>query len=548
MAKEGFPDVVKPSTWLDFSTFDTPVRGLRSVLCDSDESTVGLTKIRVLDLEGIYSLRTQINGSDAEDNVSSLRGKLALPSGELPSPHALRLAAAQEGWTAFFDYSMQGFGTDCHYLRAIFARTSSLPTTEGTITGAFDVPAILPGPTCNTIVGPPNDLVHVKETIIAHVRETLPEYMVPHVVTLDAFPLSFSGKMDSKLLASAQFFDAHAIAGKSSEGIIESPATDTERQVLEIFSRVLKRSADTIDIRDSLFNLGGHSLMATMVVSIIRRELGAEVSMATFFLHPSVRDVAANIESLRSSPLSGSKSLSSSTSETHDEIASLARTTLVVNQDRPDPTLFMFPESTGFASAYSSAFEHISHKVVAFGDDRWGQSIAPQETIRSLAAAGVAKILQHQPTGPYYLSGWSLGGFVALEAAVQLQALGAYVELVVMYDSLHSLTKGSGEWEGWNGELDPLLTLTGDKERWLTQLNRGNKLVSTFSLAPGAFLGRVVLIKAMKELREGEAADAKGGWGEILPQIEVQPFQATHRSMFDEQNGKRIGGLLNGLL
>jgi ubiquinone/menaquinone biosynthesis C-methylase UbiE len=217
------PILVKPSTWLDFSTVDIPVRDLRSVLCDSDESTIGLTKIRVLDLEGIYSLRTQIDGSDAEDNVSSLRGKLALPSGELPSPHALRLAAAQEGWTAFFDYSLQGFGTDCNFLRAIFARTSSLPTTERNIAGAFDVSAILPGPTCNTIVGPTNDLVQVKETIIAHVRETLPKYMVPHIVTLDAFPLTVSGKMDSRLLASAQFFDAHDIAGKSSEGIIESP-------------------------------------------------------------------------------------------------------------------------------------------------------------------------------------------------------------------------------------------------------------------------------------------------------------------------------------
>jgi len=281
-----------------------------------------------------------------------------------------------------------------------------------------------------------------------------------------------------------------------------------------------------------------------MIVSIIRRELGAEVSMATFFLHPCVRHVAANIDSLRSSPLSSR----SSSSGPHDEIASLARTTVVVNQDRPDPILFMFPESTGFASAYSSAFEHIFHKVVAFGDDRWGQSIAPEETIYSLAATGVAKILQHQTTGPYYLSGWSLGGFVALEAAVQLQALGAYVELVVMFDSLYSSTKGIREWEGWNDELDPLLALMDDKERWLTQLNRGNKLVSTFSLPLNAFLGRVVLIKAMQELREGEAADAKGGWGERLRQIEMQPFQATHRSMFDKENGKKIGALLNELM
>ncbi|KAJ6520288.1 hypothetical protein C8R45DRAFT_55978 [Mycena sanguinolenta] len=536
------PTLVKPSTWVDFSAVDKPVEALHSVLRDSRETTVGLTKIRISDLERIYSLRTQIDASDTEETVASLQSRLALPSGELPSPHALRLAAAQEGWTAFFDYSLQGFGSDSNYLQAIFVRASSLPTAERSIAGGFEVPAILPGPTCNTITGPAADLVQVKERIVEHVRETLPPYMVPHIVTLDAFPLTPSGKMDSRLLASAQFFDAHDITEESSERDIHSPVTETEREVLEIFSRVLKRPAHKIDTRESLFNLGGHSLMATMVVAIIRRELGTEVSMATFFLHPCVRDVAAHIDSLRNSA-----SLGSGSSGTHNDIASLARATLTVNQDRPDPTLFMFPESTGFASAYSSAFPYISHKVVAFGDDRWGKSVAPKETIHSLAAAGVAKILEHQPTGPYYLSGWSLGGFVALEAAVQLQALGASVELVVLFDSRYRSTKGNGEWEDWSDELDPLLALSNDKEQWLTQLNRANKLVITFLLPPDAFSGRVVLFRAMEDVGEGEAVDA-AGWEECLPQIEVRPFHATHRNMFDQANGKKLGILLNELM
>ncbi|KAF7337651.1 Amino acid adenylation domain-containing protein [Mycena sanguinolenta] len=520
------PTLIKPSTWVDFSTVDTPVQELRSVLRDSDESAVGLTKIRVLDLERIYSLRTQIDASDAEEAVASLHSHLVLSLGELSSPHALRLTAAQEGWTAFFDHSVQGFGSDCNYLQAIFVRTSSLPTTERSIAGGFDVPAILPGP---------------KSESSRMYAKHFPPYMVPHIVTLDAFPLTVGGKMDSRLLASAQFFDAHD-EEKSSQRTIESPVTETERQVLEIFSRVLKRPADRIDTQESLFNLGGHSLMATIVVAIIRRELGVEVSMATFFLHPCVRDVAANIDSLRSTV-----SLESGSSGTYIDIASLARTTLTVNQDRSDPTLFMFPESTGFASAYSSAFPYISRKVVAFGDERWGKSIAPKETIHSIAAAGVAKILEHQPTGPYYLSGWSLGGFVALEAAVQLQALGASVALVVLFDSRYRSTKGNGEWEDWTDELDPLLALFDGKEQWLTQLNRANKLVVTFSLPPDAFSGRVVLFRAMEDVREGEAVDG-GGWEECLPQIEVWPFHATHRNMFDQQNGKKIGMLLNELM
>ena len=318
-------------------------------------------------------------------------------------------------------------------------------------------------------------------------------------------------------------------------------ATETEHAVLSIFARILKRTADKIDIRESLFNIGGHSLMATMVVSTIHREFGVAVSMPFFFLNPSVRAVAANIDMLKRTTLA---EIVATTGE-YD----LGRETIVANADSHGPTLFIFPESTGFAAAYSSFIPHISRKVVAFGDDRWGHPILEDETLETIAANGVAKILAHEPNGPYYISGWSLGGYVALNAAMQLEAAGKAVSLVLLFDS--SFTAGQIGRDEWSSDLDPLLEVINDKGLWLTQLNRANTFVSQFSLAPGDYTGKVVLIKATRPSRSFSDEyfdDAYSGWSGALPHIEVHPFDSTHRTMFNTENGRKMGKLITSIL
>jgi thioesterase domain-containing protein len=62
-----------------------------------------------------------------------------------------------------------------------------------------------------------------------------------------------------------------------------------------------------------------------------------------------------------------------------------------------------------------------------------GQPAAPA-TVEETAAQYVAAILEAQPQGPYHLCGWSMGGVVAYEIALQLEARGAQVGLVALLD------------------------------------------------------------------------------------------------------------------
>jgi len=60
---------------------------------------------------------------------------------------------------------------------------------------------------------------------------------------------------------------------------------------------------------------------------------------------------------------------------------------------------------------------------------------APHERIEAMAAWYVEEIRAVQPQGPYLLSGWSMGGWIALEAAQQLKAAGQETSLLAMFDT-----------------------------------------------------------------------------------------------------------------
>jgi thioesterase domain-containing protein len=56
----------------------------------------------------------------------------------------------------------------------------------------------------------------------------------------------------------------------------------------------------------------------------------------------------------------------------------------------------------------------------------------PGEKVEHMAAEYLEAVLAIQPSGPYLLGGWSFGGTVAFEMALQLQALGQSARLVVI--------------------------------------------------------------------------------------------------------------------
>lgn len=68
---------------------------------------------------------------------------------------------------------------------------------------------------------------------------------------------------------------------------------------------------------------------------------------------------------------------------------------------------------------------------------------APHRTLEAMAAACVDELLALSPDGPVLLGGHCLGGTIALEMALQLEARGRDVARLVVLDSIAPLIEGS---------------------------------------------------------------------------------------------------------
>ena len=115
--------------------------------------------------------------------------------------------------------------------------------------------------------------------------ERLPDYMVPSiVVVLDDFPLTATGKVDRAALPAPDY--GRAVGA-------DLPADAREKALCELFAEVL--GVPRVGATDSFLNLGGHSLMATRLISRIRTDFGAELTIRDFFAGPTVREVARRL-------------------------------------------------------------------------------------------------------------------------------------------------------------------------------------------------------------------------------------------------------------
>ncbi|HEU4556305.1 MAG TPA: non-ribosomal peptide synthase/polyketide synthase [Longimicrobium sp.] len=128
------------------------------------------------------------------------------------------------------------------------------------------------------------------EGLRAHLRQGLPEYMVPRaIVTLDRLPLNANGKVDRKALPVPEY--------AADVDRYVAPRTPVEEVLAGIWAEVLR--LERVGVEESFFDLGGHSLLATRLVSRIRALFGVEVPLRALFEGPTVAELAERVEEMR---------------------------------------------------------------------------------------------------------------------------------------------------------------------------------------------------------------------------------------------------------
>ena len=122
-------------------------------------------------------------------------------------------------------------------------------------------------------------------------KQKLPEYMLPtSFVLLEKLPITPSGKVDRKSLPAP---DTSALSLRSS---YVAPRTDTEQQVSQIWSQILK--LDKIGIHDNFFELGGYSLLGTQILTRVRKIFAINIPLKVLFESPNITEFANRIDTL----------------------------------------------------------------------------------------------------------------------------------------------------------------------------------------------------------------------------------------------------------
>ncbi|NEW06407.1 amino acid adenylation domain-containing protein [Paenibacillus sp. SYP-B3998] len=114
--------------------------------------------------------------------------------------------------------------------------------------------------------------------------QELPGYMIPSFfVQLESMPLTPNGKVDRKALPAPE---------ESLQAEIEyiAPRTPAEAKLARIWRAVL--GLGKVGAKDNFFDLGGHSLRATMMVSKLHKEENISLSLRDVFLSPVLEEMA----------------------------------------------------------------------------------------------------------------------------------------------------------------------------------------------------------------------------------------------------------------
>ncbi|MEN5196994.1 amino acid adenylation domain-containing protein [Sphingobacterium faecium] len=121
-----------------------------------------------------------------------------------------------------------------------------------------------------------------------YLRKKLPDYMIPlHIIKVDSFQTTSNGKLDRKKLPKPD-----EIMNKEQLPIL--PETETERYLCDIYQDFF--NIQQISITDDFFDIGGDSLKAINILSIIQRKLKVRVELRAFFEAPNIKELAVQID------------------------------------------------------------------------------------------------------------------------------------------------------------------------------------------------------------------------------------------------------------
>jgi amino acid adenylation domain-containing protein len=254
----------------------------------------------------------------------------------------------------------------------------------------------------------PNDAKHYFKQWIKGLKTTLPDYMVPvDYILIPELPLTPNGKTDRKLLPKPELHTSYTAYAP--------PESDTEKMLANIWSKYL--GIEKLGIYDNFFELGGHSLIAVQIMTSIGKITGKLIPIATLFKYPTVQKLALLLQLGQEDTTWKS---------------------LVPIKPTGNKMPVYIVHGVGLnVLVFNNIAQNVDIEQPVYGLQSRGLNGIDEvpDSIPGIAALYVGEILEQNPTGPYAIAGYSLGGYIAIEMAIQLQKMGKEVKMLAMLDA-----------------------------------------------------------------------------------------------------------------
>jgi len=258
------------------------------------------------------------------------------------------------------------------------------------------------------------------------VRRAAVEVIAPHCVPsvlaiVDEIPVGDDGRPDHAKM-SAVIREAGHEAHVAEQPV--APAGEWEELVAECMSTVT--GVAVTSAAQGFFDVGGTSLSAVRLVAELRRRTGIPVEVAWVFAGPTPRDLGARLAAhLEPEPVDADAS-----DPTNGGVVVPLR-----REGARNPVFCVHP-ADGLAWLFGGLAPYLDDRpVYGLQDPYVVAGDLPDATVHDLAVRYVDEIRRIAPEGPYHLLGWSIGGLIAQEMAVELRLRGEDVGFLGLLDS-----------------------------------------------------------------------------------------------------------------
>lgn len=239
--------------------------------------------------------------------------------------------------------------------------------------------------------------------IRSYLETILPSFMIPaRFHTVQKLPLTHSGKLDRQNIA------------RQLERRSSPPLSAPETNIQWIISRIWRDelSLSTIGIDDNFLALGGDSLKAACILARLERLSGKKLPLEVMQTTPTIRLLAERHEL--------------------DQWQHPITTLMPIKKSGDKPPLFCIHGVGGHIFHFFSLGPHMPPDRPLYG---LRKNAAIPESIERMAERYIHEIRAVQPTGPYFIAGYSFGGIIAFEMAQRLSIVGNSPSLTILIDS-----------------------------------------------------------------------------------------------------------------